>query len=194
MKDYLRHKIFNAINIKGLTALEKDVVLYGGEGRVVSYTSNPECGYCDVCNSGTPVTNDPIAVVETVEPIVLGTKIMDCSCNCQCSCECCEIPERICGCLDGEIITSQNGDNPKLYVSIGIFSVIRIERDAQILVQATDYSVPDKECVSATNDNDPCSLFNTMPFPVNQFKTTMVPCVEATQQRNSGCGCGGNRS
>lgn len=178
----------------GIAVVEKDVILYGGEGRVVSYTSNPECSYCDMCNCGTSTVNDPIAVVETVEPIVLGTKIMDCSCNCPCSCECCEIPEKICGCIDGEIIVNQNNDTPHLYVSIGIFSVIRIEREAQILVQATDYSVPDKECVSASNDNDPCSLFNSMPFPVNQFKTTMVPCVDIIEQRNGNCGCGGNRS
>lgn len=57
----------------------------------------------------------------------------------------------------------------RLYVSIGMFSVIRLERPAQYLVSAAEYSVPDKECAPATNEDDPCSLFRTMAFPVNEF-------------------------
>ncbi len=176
---------------KGISVLEKNVILYGGEGSVVSYSSSPENGYCSIGNTNTVATNDPTAIVETVEPVVLGTKIVECSCGCDCN-ECCEIPEAICGCIDGEINTSTNNNTPKLYISFGIFSVIRIEREAQLLVQATDYSVPDKECTAATNNDDPCSLFNTMPFPISQFKTTMAPANE-TLQKNNGCGCSGNR-
>jgi hypothetical protein len=174
----------------GIAVLEKDVILYGGEGRVVSYSSSQKNNYCSIGDINTVGTNDPIAVVETVEPIVLSTKVMDCSCGCNSCCnDCCEIPESLCGCIDGELIVNSNGNAPHLYISFGIFSVIRIEREAQILVQATDYSVPDKECAAATNDDNPCSLFNTMPFPANQFRTTMTPCVEL--QHNGGCGCGG---
>lgn len=173
-------------SFSGIAVLEKDVILYGGEGRVVSYSSSPENNYCNIGDINTVATNDPIAVVETVEPIVLGTKIVDkCCCN-----DCCEIPESICGCIDGELITNSSSDHPTLYISFGIFSVIRIEREAQLLVQATDYCVPDKECTAATNDDNPCSLFNTMPFPVSQFKTTMSPATDnIQQQKNGGCGC-----
>ena len=85
---------------------------------------------------------------------------------------------------------NSNDSTPRLFISFGIFSVIRIEREAQVLIQATDYSVPDKECSAASNDDNPCSLFNNMPFPVNQFKTTMAPCVEL-QNNSGGCGCSG---
>ncbi len=172
----------------GIAVLEKNVILYGGEGRVVSYSSSPYNNYCNIGDIDTVATNDPVAVVETVEPVVLGTKIAsECSCN-PCDC-CCEIPDSVCNCIDGQLVTGTNNENPHLYISFGIFSVIRIEREAQMLVQATDYSVPDKECAMATNDDDPCSLFNTMPFPVSQFKTTMAPCVEL-KQNSGGCGCG----
>lgn len=174
----------------GIAVLEKDVILYGGEGRVVSYSSSPDNNYCNIGNIDTVATNDPIAIVETVEPIILGSKVLDCPTNNCCCNDCCEIPESICGCIDGELVMNNGNDNLKLYVSFGLFSVIRIEREAQLLVQATDYSVPDKECVASTNDDNPCSLFNTMPFPVNQFKTTVSNC-ELTQQKNNGCGCGG---
>ncbi len=172
----------------GIAVLEKDVILYGGEGRVVSYSSSPDNNYCNIGDVNTVATNDPIAIVETVEPIVLGTKVLDCCSNSCCCNDCCEIPESICGCIDGELVMNNGNENLKLYVSFGIFSVIRIEREAQLLVQATDYSVPDKECVASTNDDNPCSLFNTMPFPVNQFKTTSSNC-EHTQQKSNGCGC-----
>lgn len=174
----------------GIAVLEKDVILYGGEGSVVSFRSHPNADFCCMGDTTNSSTNDPVAVVETVEPIVLSTKVMDCSCGCNGCCnECCEIPESVCGCIDGELISNTNTNAPHLYISFGIFSVIRIEREAQLLVQATDYSVPDKECTAATNDDNPCSLFNTMPFPTSQFKTTMAPCVEQ-QQSNGGCGCG----
>lgn len=175
----------------GIAVLEKDVILYGGEGSVVSYSSSPANNFCCIGDTNNMGTNDPIAVVETVEPIVLGTKVVECGCGCNSCCNecCCEIPESVCGCIDGELIINSNNDSPRLLVSFGIFSVIRIEREAQILVQATDYSVPDKECTAATNDDNPCALFNTMPFPVCQFKTTMAPAVEM-HQNNGGCGCG----
>ena len=169
----------------GIAVLEKDVILYGGEGSVVSYSSSPNNNYCCIGNVDTVSVNDPTAVVQTVEPIVLGTKIVD---NVCCN-ECCEIPEYVCGCVDGELITNPPSNYPTLYISLGIFSIIRIEREAQMLVNATDYCIPDKECTAATNDDNPCALFNTMPFPVNQFKTTMSPTIEINTNKSSGCGC-----
>ncbi len=176
----------------GIAVLQKDVILYGGEGSVVSYSSSPANNFCSIGDINTAATNDPVAVVETVEPVVLGSKVVECGCGCNTCCnECCEIPESVCGCIDGELIVSNN-EGPRLLVSFGIFSVIRIERTAQLLIQATDYSVPDKECVASTNDDNPCALFNTLPFPVSQFKTTMAPAAESNQN-NGGCGCGRER-
>jgi hypothetical protein len=152
--------------IKGITAIEKDVVLYGGEGNVTSFASSPNNGYCSICTNSNSSTNAPIAVVETVEPVVRGTKVKECSCGCECECDCGEIPSDVLCCLDGEICST--GDYPRLYVSLGLFSVIRIERPTQLLVQATDYSVPDKECVTPCDEN-PCAIFNNMAFPTNEF-------------------------
>lgn len=170
---------------KGLAALEKDVILYGGEGRAISFTSSPYNGYCNVQDYQTVGTNDPIAVVETVEPVVLGTKVSDCGCPCPCG-EYADLPEGIRNSLGEEIVI--NSDGPRIYVSFGIFSVIRIQRPTQLLVQATDYTVPDKECTAGTNTDSPCSLFRTMPFPVSQFKGT--ECTGENPTRPSGsCGC-----
>ena len=151
---------------KGISVLEKQVILYGGEGNVTTFSSNPENDYCTP-NFNNKGTTAPVAIVETVEPLVLGTKIVECGCPCSQN-EYLELPECVRGCLEGDVrITT---DAPRLYVSYGIFSVIRIVRPAQLLVNATDYSVPDKECVAATNDDDPCSVFRDMAFPSARFR------------------------
>ncbi len=173
--------------IKGIAAIEKDVVLYGGEGNVTSFASSPTNGYCSVCTHSNASTNAPIAVVETVEPVVLGTKVKECACGCECDCDCGEIPSDVLSFLDGEICNTS--DYPKLFVSIGLFSVVRIERPAQLLVQATDYSVPDKECYAATNNESPCDLFRTIAFPTSRFKTTCATRDVDTQPHKGGCGC-----
>lgn len=174
---------------KGLVVLEKDVVLYGGEGRAYSYSSSPDNNYCSIKDYNTCGNNDPTAIVETIEPIVLGTKVVDCNCPCSCVCnEYHDIPEGVRNSFGEELIL--NTDGPKIYVSLGIFSVIRIVRPAQILVQGTDYCVPDKECTAATNNDNPCSLFKNIAFPISQFRgTDGAPARNET--RGGGCGCKG---
>ena len=172
--------------INGITTLEKDVILFGGDGSLTTYTSGPENSYCGIGNLNNVGNNSPTAVVEAIEPIVLGTKVKEC----HCPCECCELPENVRCCLDGEIINSSDG--PAVYVSLGLFSIIRIQRPAQLLVQATDYCVPDKECVSATNNDNPCELFRTMAFPINRFNAgcQTATAINTVGNNGGGCGCG----
>lgn len=169
---------------KGIATLEKNVILYGGEGAVTSYTSSPNNNYCNIGDLNTVGNNEPTAIVEAVEPVILGTKVKEC--NCVCGCECFEIPDVINCALDGELVLDNRG--PAIYVSLGIFSVIRIVRPAQLLVQATDYSVPDKECSVACDDN-PCDLFRTIAFPVSRFRGTMAPHDDTLRTNGGGCGC-----
>ena len=172
---------------KGISVLEKQVILFGGEGNVTTFSSSPENDYCtpNLNNKGTTA---PVAVVETVEPIVLGTKIAECGCPCSQN-EYLDLPACVRECLDGDIrITT---DAPRLYVSYGIFSVIRIVRPAQLLVAATDYSVPDKECVAATNDDDPCSVFKDMAFPTARFRGALCGNVDTTPRTGGKGNCCG---
>lgn len=169
----------------GVAVVEKDVVLYGGEGNITSYTSDSGAGYCDVAPTSAISNNLPVATVETVEPIVLGTKVVEC--GCQCCCDCYDIPEPVRCCLDGELVSGS--DYPQLQVSIGVFSVIRLTRPAQLLVQATDYSVPDKECMQATNNDNPCDLFRNIAFPAARFTGTTLPTRD-NPGKSGGCGCG----
>ena len=176
---------------KGLSILDKDVVLYGGEGRALSFRSGVGGSYCEPCiDYG--VGNDPTAIVETVEPVVLGIKINECGCPCSHVCEYTDIPEGVRNSIGEQIIT--NSQTPRILVSLGIFSVIRIVRSAQLLINATDYSVPDKECVSGSSNDNPCDLFRTMDFPVAQFRGSercFDSLIDRPNTSSGGCGCHG---
>ncbi len=154
----------------GIAVLEKRAVLYGGEGSVKIFNSSADSGLCDF-SPADPSSNVPVGVVEVVDPIALSVKICDRStlCGC-CVCTCDEIPEVVCSSFVGDLIDPEEGN--RLYVSLGIFSVIRLKRPAQLLVNATDYSVPDKETVTAQED-DPCSLFRSMAFPSGEFSGSL---------------------
>ena len=170
----------------GVAVLEKRVILYGSESNVSVFKSNPDASdYCaapEPCCAG---KNVPIAVVEVVDPIVLNVKVHEPDEPC-CSCCCCgDIPDRVSDRLCGSL--NDRDDGRYLTVSLGIFSVVRIVRPAQYLINATEYCVPDKECVSAEEDN-PCSLFRSMAFPSAEF------CPPGFEGRRGGepggkCGC-----
>ena len=57
-----------------------------------------------------------------------------------------------------------------MFVTLGQFSIIRLERDAQLVVPVLDYSIPTKECCDTAGcSEDPCELFSRIPFPADRF-------------------------
>ncbi len=178
--------------VTGIAVVEKHVILFASEGNVSIFKSDPfDDNHCRRPNlSGNRVnTNMPVAVLETVDPIVLGAKIVEPHNCCSCCCAPDEIPEHVL-CDMGGGIADDDGDRI-LVVSLGFFSVVRIERPAQYLINATEYTVPDKECVSPEND-DPCALFRTMSFPVNEFYPPSFIPQDDDRDHAGGkpCGCG----
>jgi len=172
----------NIQEIFGIAVVEKKVVLFGSEGNVNVFKSNGECGgFCAVPGTGecAQVTNMPVAVLEMVDPIVLDSKIVESRACCNCCCSIDEVPESVCACIGMRLVDCDTGN--KLLVSLGFFSVVRLERPAQYLVSAVEYCVPEKECVTAEED-DPCSVFRRMKFPVSEF------CPPSLSD-SGGCGC-----
>ena len=111
-----------------------------------------------------------VSMVEVLDPMVLSSKVVD---VCQCPRECTvqQIPDGICGMFDEELVLS--GEQRRLLVTLGQFSIIRLERDAQLVVPVLEYSIPTKECCdSAGYAEDPCELFSKIPFPTQQFTPT----------------------
>lgn len=169
----------NIQEFEGVAVLEKKVILFGSEGSVSVFKSNPgSSGFCPrpSFNTNNNSSNLPIAVIETVDPVVLNTKVVEPHCGqCYCCCTLDEIPEEVCAFLNGDLYDRDHESN-KLVASLGLFSVIRIERPAQYLINAVEYSVPDKECVEP-KDNDPCSLFRTMAFPASEFSPPSITSI-----------------
>lgn len=160
-----------AQEFEGIAILEKKVILYGSESNVSVFKSSADASdYCSVPELTCAGKNVPIAIVEVVDPIILNAKVReedDHCCLCSCCCCCCDdVPDSIAGCLSGALVNCEEGRY--LTVSLGIFSVVRIVRPAQYLINATEYCVPDKECISA-EDDDPCAIFRHMAFPKSEF-------------------------
>ena len=170
----------------GIAVLEKKVILYGSESNVSIFKSNPDASdYCALPEPCCSSKNVPIAIVEAVEPMVLGVKVKEPEECCYCCCCCNDVPDGVRSRLNG---TLRDTDGRYLTVSLGIFSVVRIVRPAQYLINATEYCVPDKECVSTEEDN-PCAIFRSMAFPTAEF---CPPGYHPPKGDHNGkCGCGG---
>lgn len=182
----------NTQTFDGLAVVEKRLILFGSEGNVNIFKSESGCSaFCPnprKCNCKKS-SNVPVAVLETVEPIVLSSNVVRPECSCY-SCTCPDdLPDHVCDFFDGRLVDSPN--DTKLLVTLGFFTVVRLERPAQYLVSATEYSVPSKEC-ACDETKDPCSVFRSMSFPISEFCTPPIS-VFAEEDRNPShrCGCDG---
>lgn len=173
---------------EGVAVLEKKVILFGGESNLNVFRSNGTSGFCEApvdvcCSEG----NLPTAVFEVVDPIILNAKIVEKKHHhpCVCCCTCHDVPERVVQNINGTLC--DDGER-YLVVSIGIFSVVRITRPAQYIIHATEYTVPDKECLSHSEEN-PCDIFKCMAFPTQEFSTGDAPTPKQMKNNDKGCGC-----
>jgi len=176
----------------GIAVTEKKVVLFGSEGGVRVFKNNARNGFCGLPGRAEEGWNSPTVVVEAVDPIALTAKIKEkCHCHghCHCACSpCCgidELPESVSNLFGGSLRAQGENTQKGLYVTLGFFSVIRVERSGQFIIQATDYSIPEKQCV-ITGDEEPCKVFEKMAFPVSEFSPP------ALGQIGSGTGITGN--
>lgn len=142
----------------GLAVFDKRVMLFGSESRAKSFSSDFMAAYCE--NEGLPR-----AVVDAVDPIALHMTLSETPLP-DPGLEQRDIPEAVLSCFGEEISVAAAAR--QVYVTIGQFSVIRLERPTQLLIPAYDYSMPEKECVGSSED-DPCTMFGRIRFPVDEF-------------------------
>ena len=159
--------------ITGLAVFDKRVMLFGSEGCVKSFSSNSAAFCSEHCM--------PIGVVEAVDPLALSMKIVDSDCSALGEADHRAIPATIQAAFEEPLVLNGNGKH--LYVTLGQFSIIRLERDTQLLIPAYDYCMPEKECEGCGNSDDPCTLFGRIRFPVEEFfpPDTLQHCTEDYQ-------------
>lgn len=164
----------------GLAVFSKRAVLCGEDSRAHIFTSDTRLNAADGLSRYS--SNRPTAVVEVLDPMVLSSKVKEvCDCNGQELVA--QIPDYIRELFDEEL--QAGNDRRRLFVTLGQFSIIRLERDAQLIVPVVDYSIPTKECCDSMGcAEDPCEMFSRIPFPAGQF--TPRGC---DSQQSSDCTC-----
>lgn len=175
------------VTVYGLAVFTKRCILCGGTGSAKSFTSSA----CDCTPDSIMRCSCPEAVVEVVDPIILGVSLED-ACNCHC-CRpeppCTDLPVPIRACFDDELVLG--GEAKRLLVTLGQFSIIRLQRDTQLLIPAFDYCVPTKDCGdTAIGPNEsPCDLFSRISFPMDEFFPAACEPLNSNSNSNN-CGCG----
>ncbi|MCI8501254.1 MAG: hypothetical protein HFJ85_03345 [Oscillospiraceae bacterium] len=145
--------------VTGLAVFTKKVILYGSEGNVATFsTDTTVVNQLDYCGN-----NLPTAGIQVVEPIFLSVKLCDRSEMCYEPCV--SIPAAIAAQFDGDFGTVS--PTKAVYVTLGLFSIVNLQRKVQLLVPVYDYCIPQKECCCSTDD--PCEVFRGIKFPVDEF-------------------------
>lgn len=162
------------VALYGLAVFSKRAVLCGEDSRARIFRSDTEIGPSS--DLGLLGANLPVAVVESLDPMILSSKVTEAS---ETDTETVvQIPQAIQNQFDQALVL--DGEGRRLYVTLGQFSIISLERDAQLVVPVLDYAVPCKECSDTPGSGeDPCEMFNRIPFPAGEFSPT--GCSEATQ-------------
>lgn len=166
--------------VDGLATFTKKVILYGSEGNVNMFTSDKTCSCNSSCSYGKDVT--PRATVQVVQPICLSCKLLECCPPRECAIS---VPIAVAGKFDGCFCPVET--SRIVEVTLGVFSIVSLERTVQMMIPVYDFSIPDKECVQ-TND-DPCELFKRIKFPVNEFFPPRLNESDCGAEEDS-CGCG----
>ena len=168
--------------IYGLATFTKRVSLFGGEEAAKRFASDGTSTFCD----------NPVAVVEALDPTVLAARIVD-HCHCRKDeprrCALGEgLPEAVAAAFDDELV--MGGMSRQLVVTLGQFSLVRLERQTQLLIPSYDYCMPEKVCCDGDCgcQENPCEAFCNTEFPVDSF----FPQGRATEDsssssRRSGC-------
>ncbi|NJD02879.1 MAG: hypothetical protein FIA99_09885 [Ruminiclostridium sp.] len=168
------------ITIPGLVTFDKKVILFGSEGNVKIFKSHyVEDGIDQPIHNSLQQDNLPISKVEVAEPIALNARILDIldkildeGCDKR-------IPRSISDVLEdvdideNDLFEEANDerhilDRRVVVATIGLFSIIKLARFVQLLIPAFDFCVPNKRCIAST-DEDPCELFETIEFPIDEF-------------------------
>jgi hypothetical protein len=147
--------------VDGFAVFNKRVILYGSEGNVKIFTSTGSGG----CGTYGPATNMPKAIVQVVDPILLAARLVDVK-DCHYD-PVVTIPRNIAERHNCECDTFADRPEKMVLVTLGLFSIVQIERKVQMLIPAYDFCIPDKECTSSSDD--PCEIFENIKFPIDDF-------------------------
>ncbi|MGN0520952.1 MAG: hypothetical protein ACI4LB_09475 [Candidatus Fimenecus sp.] len=157
------------VTLCGFSTYSKKCILYGSDGNVRVYSSEYRADGDD--NQLIPTNTNPRAKIQVADPICLDAKLCrPCDCCNSLSDSCMPIPRCVRRAFSEDFpedIGTSMRENKVVAVTIGIFTIIQLERDVQMLIPAYDFCIPQKECSCDTDD--PCETFRKIQFPVDAF-------------------------
>lgn len=165
-------------DIKGVAVYSKKVILFGSEGNVRVFSNMSNCESKEekpFCKT----TNMPKCVVQAVDPIALSARIGEIK---DCYDSVGRIPTCVCDYIGGPVLTDLPSGSPAVFVTLGLFSIVQLIRNVQMLVPVYDFCIPEKQCDDTTDQ--PCDVFRKIKFPTDDFFPPR-PC-----QLDDDCGCG----
>ena len=147
--------------VTGLATASKRVVLYGSDAnaKIFSGDKTPEIDASDFdsCNGAvstapkvTVQVSAPMALASSVEPVTAPDILPF-------------VPEAVANYFGEELVvpTAQH-----ILVTLGIFSIVQLSRNVQLMIPSYDFCVPRKECAAKTDD--PCEVFSKIERSVQQ--------------------------
>lgn len=145
----------------GYCCFNKKCILYGSDGNAKVFISSPASEALD-CPEAPQYTN-PTAKIQAVDPVILDVDVID-SCHCRMPLMT-SMPQSI---LKNEENKSFSNNSEKaVLITIGLFSIVQMERDVQITIPAFDYCIPEKKCDFCADS--PCDTFSKIEFPLDEF-------------------------
>ena len=118
--------------------------------------------------------------VQVVDPILLSCRLVDS--NSATLDPLVSFPESITSAFDSPLALDPD---KTAFVTMGMFTVVQIERAVQMLVPVYDFCIPAKECVNTYDD--PCELFKKIRFPVNEFFPPKLSDLSSDDTTPSAC-------
>ncbi len=165
--------------VRGIAYFNKKVILFGSEGNVKIFSNNVTLeDAMDMQMVRT--TNMPRCVIQSVDPIPLSARIGELR---DCYESSCCIPSCICQCLGGQVCTELENGTPTIFVTLGLFTIVQLIRNVQMLIPVYDFCIPEKQCEDTTDH--PCDVFRKLEFPTDEF---FPPRQDECEDRAS-CGC-----
>ncbi len=164
--------------VQGIALFSKKAILFGSDGnvRIFSNLTSVEGEFDPQLYRR---TNMPKCVVQTVDPIALSARL----CEVRDCCEnYCHIPQNVCNCIGSPIVCDLPSGTPTVYVTLGLFTIVQLIRNVQMLVPVYDFCIPEKHCTPT--GAEPCDVFSKIKFPTNDFFPPR-PC----DIDREGCGC-----
>lgn len=156
--------------VEGLGIFCKKVILFGSDAGVKTFSTEGAVGEQQSCS--------PIVNVQVLDPMILASRVCEQKNGETAVTVAPPPPEEIASQFCGSF--ADVSGSRTIYVTLGLFSIVQLMRQVQVMVPIYDFCIPKSECGSSADLNsDPCELFSKVEFPTDEFFPPKLADFEA---------------